>query len=89
MPSDTVVLLNGVPDKKNIQTAPLEGKAPLLQRGRYKEVGLQPVKIDPKVPFELYQARNAVQIAAMRRRTSMRPIRSTRPPRPWRRPRRP
>jgi outer membrane protein OmpA-like peptidoglycan-associated protein len=63
MPSDTVVLLNGVPDKKNIQTAPLEGKAPLLQRGRYKEVGLQPVKIDPKVPFELYQARNAVQIA--------------------------
>ena len=63
MPSDTVVLLNGVPDKKNIQTLPLEAKAPLLQRGRYKEVGLQPVKIDPKVPFELYQARNAVQIA--------------------------
>jgi outer membrane protein OmpA-like peptidoglycan-associated protein len=63
MPSDTVVLINAVPDKKNIQTAPLEAKAPLLQRGRYKEVGLQPVKIDPKVPFELYQARNAVQIA--------------------------
>ncbi len=63
MPSDTVVLINGVPDKKNIQTAPLEAKAPLLQRGRYKEVGLQPVKVDPKVPFELYQARNAVQIA--------------------------
>ena len=63
MPSDTVVLLNAVPDKKNIQTAPLEAKAALLQRGRYKDAGLQPVKIDPKVPFELYQARNAVQIA--------------------------
>lgn len=63
MPSDTVVLLNAVPDKKNIQTAPLEAKAPLLLRGRYKDVGLQPVKIDPKVPFEIYQARNAVQIA--------------------------
>jgi outer membrane protein OmpA-like peptidoglycan-associated protein len=63
MPSDTVVLANAVPDKKNIQTAPLETKAQLLQRGSYKEAGLQPVKVDPKVPFELYQARNAVQIA--------------------------
>mgnify|MGYP001075041762 CR=1 FL=1 len=53
MPSDTVVLINAVPDKKNIQTAPLEAKSPLLQRGRYKDVGLQPVKIDPKDILEM------------------------------------
>lgn len=63
IPSDTVVLANTVPDKKNIQTAPLEVKAQLLQRGTYKAVGLKPVTFEKKVPFELYQARNAVEIA--------------------------
>ena len=62
-PSDTVVLINGVPDKKYIQTEPIELKTELLQRGRYKDAGLKPVTIEPKVPIELYQARNAVQIA--------------------------
>ena len=63
MPSDTLVLANAVPDKKNIQTAPIEVKADLQQRGRYKDAGLKPSKIEAGVPIELYQARNAVQIA--------------------------
>ncbi len=62
-PSDTVVLVNGVPDKKYIQTVPIEIKTELLQRARYEGAGLKPVTIDPDVPIELYQARNAVQIA--------------------------
>jgi len=62
-PSDTAVLVNAVPDKKYIQTEPVELKTELLHRARYKEAGLKPVTIDPGVPIELYQARNAVQIA--------------------------
>jgi outer membrane protein OmpA-like peptidoglycan-associated protein len=62
-PSDTAVLVNAVPDKKYIQTEPVELKPELLDRARYKAAGLKPVTIDPRVPIELYQARNAVQIA--------------------------
>lgn len=62
-PSDTVVLINGVPDKKYIQTDPLDLKTELLERARYKDAGLKPTKMEPGVPTELYQARNAVQIA--------------------------
>ena len=63
IPSSAVILTSMVPDKKHIQAAPIEVKAELLQRGYYKEAGLQPVVVAPKTPLELYQARNAVQIA--------------------------
>jgi outer membrane protein OmpA-like peptidoglycan-associated protein len=63
MPSDTVVLANEVPDKKNIHTAPLEVKADLQVRGRYKGAGLQPARNDSRIPLEFYEARNAVKIA--------------------------
>jgi outer membrane protein OmpA-like peptidoglycan-associated protein len=66
-PSDTVVLFNAVPDKKYIQTDAVDLKTELLERARYKEAGLQPMTIDPKVPIELYQARNAVKIAKWRK----------------------
>ena len=62
-PSDTVVLVNGIPDKKYIQTQPVDLETELLQRARYKDAGLKPVTMEPGVPSELYQARNAVQIA--------------------------
>jgi outer membrane protein OmpA-like peptidoglycan-associated protein len=63
VPSNAVVLVNTVPDMKNIQAAPIEVKAELLQRGHYKDAGLKPVEIAPKTPIELYEARQAVQIA--------------------------
>ncbi len=63
VPSDTIVLGNEVPDRKNIQTAPIEVKADLQHRGRYKEAGLRPTTLEKNVPLELYEARNAVQIA--------------------------
>jgi len=62
-PSDTVVLVNGIPDKKYIQSQPVDLETELLQRARYKDAGLKPVTMEPGVPSELYQARNAVQIA--------------------------
>lgn len=61
-PSQTVVLINAVPDKKDVQAAPMDVKAEVLPKGYYQQAGLKPAS-DPKTPIELYQARNAVQIA--------------------------
>jgi outer membrane protein OmpA-like peptidoglycan-associated protein len=61
-PSQTVVLINAVPNKKDVQTAPMDVKAELVPKGFYQQAGLKPAS-DPKTPIELYQARNAVQIA--------------------------
>ncbi|HEU4389242.1 MAG TPA: hypothetical protein VFV34_15675, partial [Blastocatellia bacterium] len=63
MPSEMVVLEN-IPreDTKGKQDS-VDAKFELLKRGRYQEAGLKATAIDPKVPLELYQARNALQVA--------------------------
>lgn len=63
-PSDLVVLENEVrKDTKGIVDV-IDAKYELLRRGQYQPLA-NPLMLtlDPKVPVELYQARNAVQIA--------------------------
>jgi len=64
-PSDVVVMENIVrPDTVgNIQE--IDAKYDLLQRGEYAVVSanFQPMRMDPRIPLGLYEARNAVQIA--------------------------
>ncbi len=62
MPSEVVVMENIILPGTFGKIEAVEAKYELLERGRY-EVGLfEPLKIDPKVPLELYQARNAARI---------------------------
>jgi outer membrane protein OmpA-like peptidoglycan-associated protein len=66
-PSDVVVMENFV-RKDTIGTIEeVDAKYELLQRGQYvlnvKPGDITPRRLDPKVPLELYEARNAVQIA--------------------------
>ena len=66
-PSDVVVMENVVrPDTKG-KIEEVDAKYELLQRGEYhlsQDVRtLRPMALDPKVPIELYEARNALQIA--------------------------
>jgi len=60
-PSDDVVLENKI--RSNTQGAVATVDTFLLQRGRYDDAHLEAFQIDPKVPLDLYQARNAVRIA--------------------------
>lgn len=64
-PSDAVVMENKVTAKTSPQVELVEAKFELLQRGQYTRnmAALEPMDMDPKKPFELYQARNAVRIA--------------------------
>ncbi len=66
-PSDVVVMENVVRADTLGKVEEIEAKFELLQRGQYtlnvKPADLQPMQMDPKVPLELYEARNAVQIA--------------------------
>jgi outer membrane protein OmpA-like peptidoglycan-associated protein len=66
-PSDVVVMENVIrPDTKGA-VEEVDAKYELLQRGQYtlnvNPAEIKPVRLDPKVPLELYEARNAVQIA--------------------------
>jgi outer membrane protein OmpA-like peptidoglycan-associated protein len=63
VPSEVVVLENAL--RKNTQgsTSTVDAKFELLQRGDYEKAGLQPITLSPKVPLDLYQARNALQVA--------------------------
>jgi outer membrane protein OmpA-like peptidoglycan-associated protein len=63
IPSEVVVLENIIRKDTVGKVEEVEAKADLLQRGNYEDVKLQALKIDPKVPLELYQARNALRIA--------------------------
>lgn len=63
VPSDVVVMENVVREDTLGATTPIDAKIELLQRGDYAKAGLQPVTVNPKVPLDLYQARNAVQVA--------------------------
>lgn len=63
-PSDLIVMENVVrPDTKG-KIEEIDAKYELLQRGQYERLANPlALKIDQKLPLELYEARNAVQIA--------------------------
>jgi len=66
-PSDVVVMENFVRPDTTGTIEQVDAKYELLQRGQYtlnvNPSELKPLRLDRKVPLELYEARNAVQIA--------------------------
>jgi outer membrane protein OmpA-like peptidoglycan-associated protein len=66
-PSDVVVMENFVTKETTGTIEEVDAKFELLQRGQYtlnvNPSELKPRRLDKKVPLELYEARNAVQIA--------------------------
>jgi outer membrane protein OmpA-like peptidoglycan-associated protein len=66
-PSDVVVMENVLRHDAAGTAKQVEVKYQLLQRGHYTlnvdPAGIQPPRLNAKVPLELYEARNAVQIA--------------------------
>jgi len=66
-PSDVVVMENFVRQDTAGTIEQVDAKYELLQRGQYtlnvNPAEITPVQLDSKVPLELYEARNAVQIA--------------------------
>ncbi len=64
-PSDVVVLENAIGNDVQGQVEFIEAKFDLLKRGQYNlNLGAtEPMAMDKKTPFEVYQARNAVRIA--------------------------
>jgi outer membrane protein OmpA-like peptidoglycan-associated protein len=66
-PSDVVVMENFVRHDTSGTIEELDAKYELLQRGQYtlnvNPSEIKPVQLNAKVPLELYEARNAVQIA--------------------------
>jgi outer membrane protein OmpA-like peptidoglycan-associated protein len=64
MPSDVIVMENVVRKDTVGKIEEVEAKYELLQRGQYQKLSNPlALKIDRKIPLELYEARNAVQIA--------------------------
>ena len=66
-PSDVVVMENIITDRTTGTIQPIEARYQLLKRGQYitnvSQQDAQPFSVDPKVPLELYEARNALRIA--------------------------
>jgi outer membrane protein OmpA-like peptidoglycan-associated protein len=66
-PSDVVVMENVVRKDTTGTIEQLDAKYELLQRGQYvlnvKPSDIHPRELNPRVPLELYEARNAVDIA--------------------------
>ena len=64
-PSDVVVLENALSKDALGQVEIIEAKYELLKRGQYNLnlASTEPMAMDEKTPFEVYQARNAVRIA--------------------------
>jgi outer membrane protein OmpA-like peptidoglycan-associated protein len=66
-PSDVVVMENFVTKETTGTIEEVDAKFELLQRGQYvlnvNPADIKPPRLDRKVPLELYEARNAVQIA--------------------------
>jgi outer membrane protein OmpA-like peptidoglycan-associated protein len=66
-PSDVVVMENSVRHDTTGTIEEVDAKYELLSRGQYtlnvNPAEIKPVRLDGKVPLELYEARNAVQIA--------------------------
>jgi outer membrane protein OmpA-like peptidoglycan-associated protein len=64
MPSNLVVMENEVRKDTKGKIEEMDAKYELLQRGQYERLANPlALRIDSKMPLELYQARNAVQIA--------------------------
>ena len=65
-PSNLVVLENVIRKDTVGATEPINVHYELLERGGYipPRSTYEPLVVDPKVPFDLYEARNAVRIAA-------------------------
>ncbi|MBA3975714.1 MAG: flagellar motor protein MotB [Candidatus Solibacter sp.] len=64
MPSDLIVMENMVRSDTRGKVEVIDAKYELLQRGQYQRLSNPlALKLDKKVPLELYEARNAVQIA--------------------------
>jgi outer membrane protein OmpA-like peptidoglycan-associated protein len=66
-PSDVVIMENFVRHDTTGTIEEVDAKYELLQRGQYvlnvDPADIKPIRLDRKVPLELYEARNAVQIA--------------------------
>jgi len=63
-PSDVIVMENVVRADTVGKIEEIDAKYELLQRGQYQRLANPlALKVDPKMPLELYEARNAVQIA--------------------------
>jgi len=66
-PSDVVVMENTIRPDTLGTVVPVEAKYELLKRGQYtlnvNAADIKPMQLDRSVPLELYEARNAVQIA--------------------------
>lgn len=64
MPSDLVVMENEVRRDTAGKIQEIDAKYELLQRGQYEKLA-NPLSLtpDPKIPLELFEARNAIQIA--------------------------
>jgi outer membrane protein OmpA-like peptidoglycan-associated protein len=66
-PSDVVVMENVIRSDTQGRVEAVDAKYELLQRGQYtlnvNPAEIRPVRLDRKTPLELYEARNAVQIA--------------------------
>jgi len=64
MPSDLIVMENVVRADTKGKIEEIDAKYELLQRGQYERLANPlALKMDRKLPLELYEARNAVQIA--------------------------
>ena len=64
MPSDLIVMENVVRSDTKGRIEEINAKYELLQRGQYQRLSNPlALKLDKKIPLELYEARNAVQIA--------------------------
>ena len=62
-PSDVVVAENVIrPDTQGAESV-VEAKYELFRRGEYQTVGMTAFPLDPKVPLDVYEARNAMRIA--------------------------
>jgi outer membrane protein OmpA-like peptidoglycan-associated protein len=62
VPSEIVVAENVILPETTGKIEAVDAKYELLERGKYEAGVFQAQTIDPKVPLELYQARNAAQI---------------------------
>jgi len=64
-PSDAVIMENVMGKETKGQVEVIEAKYELLKRGQYalNMENAEPIRMDGKTPFEVYQARNAVKIA--------------------------
>jgi outer membrane protein OmpA-like peptidoglycan-associated protein len=62
-PSEAVVIENTARSDTKGAVDAVDANIEILKRGRYSEAKLEAFSMDPNIPLDLYQARNAVRIA--------------------------